>query len=378
MQVLEATWGGTRKYLLDLAYGLPRQRFDQHLVVSTLRDPGFTEEIDALREYGHEVTVVPMRREISPISDLRAFLKIRKLISTWHPHVVHSHSSKAGFLARMAGIGMPAVILYTPHCFAFQMRLSSVRRAMYLYLERFAGRFTDLLVLPSESQRQVAIAAGVVPAAKTSVVPTGIDPEAMEPTTSPAQMREQLDLSPDETVITTVALLSNQKGHRYLLAALRELAESHQFTALIVGDGPLEDSLRMQAQRRGLDECVRFLGHREDVANILGISDLFVLPSLWEGLPYALIEAMAAQVPVIATDISGNRALVDGSTTGWLAAPADSTALAEAIRSALDNAAQAQSRARLAKELVHREHTLQQMMDRYAQIYESAGATSDW
>ncbi len=378
MQVLEATFGGTRKYLLDLAYHLPEDRFSQHLVVSTLRDPGFARDVQRLREFGHTVTVVQMRRQISPGSDIAAFRQIRGLIKSWEPDVVHSHSSKAGFVARMAAAGLPVASLYTPHCFAFQMRLSSVRRWMYLQLERFAGRHTDLLVLPSQSQQELAVSARVVPRSKTRVVPTGVAPEKLKPNRTATQVRQSLDIPADATVLGTVALLSQQKGHKYLLQALPGLCQDRDIVLLLAGDGPLQQPLKQLAARLSVAECVRFLGYREDIPELLAALDLFVLPSLWEGLPYALLEAMAAKVPVVTTDIPGNNDLVDGATTGWLAAAGDAEGLAAAITEALSDTDEKHRRAHAGYDRILAGHTLSHMINGYIELYSSAGEKSGW
>lgn len=378
MQVLEATFGGTRKYLLDLAYNLPEDRFAQHLVVSTLRDPGFAEDVQRLRDFGHTVTVVPMRRQISPGSDLAGYRRIRALVKSWQPDIVHSHSSKAGFLARMAASGLPVAALYTPHCFAFQMRVSSLRRWTYLQLERFAGRRTDIVVLPSESQRELTVKAGVVPKSRTSVVPTGVAPEKMKPEKAAAEIRASLDIPSGVTVLGTVALLSQQKGHMYLLRAMTRLCENRDIVLLLAGDGPLRKSLQELADRLKVTECVRFLGYRDDIPNLLGALDLFVLPSLWEGLPYALLEAMAAKVPVVTTDIPGNSDIVDGSTTGWLAPPADSDGLAKVIMQALSDPGEMHRRVQQGYDRILAGHTLSHMIDGYIELYAGAGEKSGW
>ncbi len=373
MQVLEATVGGTRHYLLDLAYNLPAAQFDQHLIVSALRDPGFADDIQRLRAAGVHVTEVPMRRNISPGSDWTCYRKIRQIIGAWRPHVIHSHSSKAGFLARMAARGMPCASLYSPHCFAFQMRVCPRRRVLYTQLERFAGRYTDTLVLACESQRRIAVAQRIVPADSIAIIPTGIRASDYQSQADRDQLRDKLGVSGSRMIVGSVAALTPQKGHRYLLAAMAEMGRETDAILLLAGTGNQQSVLLAQAESLDIENRVMFLGQRDDIADLLKSLDLFVLPSLWEGLPYGLLEAMAAGVPVVTTDIAGNTDLIDGHTTGWLVPPADAAALARAIGEALANPTEADSRAAAARRLVESDYTLENMIAEYVKLYAEVG-----
>ncbi len=373
MQVLEATVGGTRHYLLDVAYNLPAAQFDQHLIVSTLRDRGFADDIQRLRAAGVHVTEVPMRRSISPGSDWACYRKIRQTIGAWRPHVIHSHSSKAGFLARMAARALPCASLYSPHCFAFQMRVCPRRRLLYTQLERFAGRYTDALVLACESQRRIAIAQRIVPPDRIAIVPTGIRASNYQSQADRDQLRDKLGVSGSRAIIGSVAALTLQKGHRYLLEAMAEVGRETDAILLLAGAGDQQSALLTQAEGLDIEDRVMFLGQRDDVADLLKSLDLFVLPSLWEGLPYGLLEAMAAGTPVVTTNIPGNSDLIDGDTTGWLVPPADAAALARAIREAVQNRAEADSRAAAARRLVESDYTLENMIAGYIKLYTEVG-----
>ncbi len=374
MQVLEASVGGTRHYLLDLAYNLPAEHFEQHAVVSTLRDPAFAEDIQRMRAAGVQVTEVPMRRNISPRSDWECYRQIRRIIGQWRPQVIHSHSSKAGFLARMAARSARCANLYTPHCFAFQMRVGQRKQWMYRTLERLAGRHTDWLVLPCESQRQIALEARVVPPEKIAIIATGVRPGDYQSEAEAYEVRERLGVAESCLALGTVAALTPQKGHGYLLDAFAEASRDTEAVLLLAGTGEEYAALVEQAEGLGIAGKVRFLGQRDDVGDVLRALDVFVLPSLWEGLPYGLLEAMAAGVPVVTTDIPGNADLIDGRTNGWLAAPASAGSLAAALREAMSDAAERARRASAAKQLVETHYTLDGMIAGYAELYARVGA----
>jgi len=372
IQVLEATIGGTRHYLLDLAFGLPPDKFQQHIIVSSLRDPRFLEDIESMRSAGLEVTEVPMRRSISPISDFQCMRQIRRIIAQWQPQVVHSHSSKAAFLARFAARSLDCASLYSPHCFAFQMRFSSPRCAFYARLERLAARYTDLFVLASEADREDAIAHGVASADRIVIIPTGIRIEDYRSVADPQDVRLALGIDDFEAVIGTVAVLTAQKGHRYLLEAFAKLPD--HAVLLLAGDGPEHDKLVKQTNALGIAERVRFLGRRDDIADLLAAMDVFVLPSLWESLPYVLLEAMAAGVPIVATDVPGTAGLLGAEAYGWLAPPADAAGLATTIQRVLASPRATTEKAATARVFVETHHALDTMIADYVELYQQVGA----
>lgn len=369
MQVLEATDGGTLHYLLDLAYNLPLRQFDIHLVVSTERNPAFVDEIERLRSAGIEVSVVPMVRKIRPARDWACMIAIRDLIRSWRPDVIHSHSSKAGFLARFAARSFPCANLYTPHCFAFTMSVGPLRRALYLQLERYSGTLTEMLVLLCESERQIALDAGIVPWERISVIPTGIRIEDYQCAEDRDDIRRELGVGGFDVVLGVVGALVTQKGHTYLLSALKRMLPEANVAAFFAGRGELEAQLREQAQDLGIADRVFFLGHRADAARLYAAMDLFVLPSLWEGLPYVVMEAMAAGTPVVATDIPGNRDLLKEDYAGWQATPRDSASLAATILDALADPDECRRRAERARDMIFRHHSLEAMLTHYVRLY---------
>ncbi|MBU0609558.1 MAG: glycosyltransferase, partial [Armatimonadetes bacterium] len=221
LHVLEATVGGTRRHLLDLCLGLPPERFQQHIVCATLRDERFGEDIKALRQAGVEVTDLPMRREISAPSDWRCLRQLRDVIAQWQPQVVHGHSSKGGFLARLAvrGLKPRPKVVFNPHGFAFQMRTSALKRNMYVALERYAARWTDALVAGCESQKQLALTHGLLPAERIAIIPNGVRVADFEAAGDRGAVRAALGLPVAARVAGTVAALVSQKGVEYLVRA---------------------------------------------------------------------------------------------------------------------------------------------------------------
>jgi glycosyltransferase involved in cell wall biosynthesis len=181
----------------------------------------------------------------------------------------------------------------------------------------------------------------------------------------------ELGLSPDSLVVGSVGRLRQEKGYSILLdAAVLVRARRPDIKFVIVGDGEQAASLRQKAGRLGLSSTVLFTGARQDVESLLGIMDLFVLPSLWEGLPTVILESMACGVPVVATDIPGTRELITTGQTGWLARPGDPMSLAACILEALSNPARCAEIVKTARQDVVPHFSMQHIADQYEQIYQ--------
>jgi len=346
---------GTARHVADLAEGLTRKG----LAVTVACPAGGVLSARLIRA-AIPVIALPMRREISPLSDLRAFLRLFLLCRRLRPDVLHAHSSKAGFLGRIAGrlAGVP-VIAFTPHCWSFQA-VEGWKRDFYVGLERLASRFCDVTITVSEEEALEATEAGVVDPGRIRVIPNGLSAGEFEAAPSGAR----------DIPFITVGRLEEQKGYSYLLEAMAELAYHEPGVRLsIVGDGSLRRDLEKQAASLGLRDVVRFEGERADVRPFLRRSRVFVLSSLWEGLPYTIIEAMAARLPVVSTDVGGCRELVIDGETGRLVPARDPAALAAAMRALWRDDALRESMGKAGfQRAVHR-FRLESCVDRNEQAY---------
>ncbi|MEL6431406.1 MAG: glycosyltransferase [Planctomycetota bacterium] len=330
LHVMEATIGGTRRHLVDVTLEQRRRGLRVGAVVSTLRDPGFPEDLARMEAAGVEVQRVPMVREIRPFTDAAHGRAIAGLVSYLQPDVVHTHSSKAGVLGRRASIrtGVGARV-HTPHTFAFlfDALFSRPKRALIRRIERSLARRSHAVVAVSESERATIAASGVVPDELLHCAPNGIDP-------MPFEAAEPLDLGafgldPDLPTAAVVGLVYGAKGQDLAAKALRS-AQTDGLQLLFVGPGEL-DRLRDECRALGIERRVAIVGARSDVPRVLASVDFLVLPSRWEGLPYVVLEAMAARLPVVATPVDGARDLVEDGRTGFLARSITADALGEAL-----------------------------------------------
>jgi len=372
LEVLEATVGGTRRHLLDVVTHLDPARFQVSVACSVRRDPLFRDDIALLRAKGIRVDIIPMRRALRPFSDLVALLRLVRLMRRGGFDVVHTHSSKAGFLGRLAAkwVGVPCVV-HTPHTFPFEMDVSPLARWCYVRLERVAARFTDYMVCVCPSQRTVA--ESLVGAARVAVIENGIAFPQYGGHYAARRMQAKADLGidPGNFVVGVVGRFAPQKGHAYFIDAARRVAERLPYVRfLLVGDGELREAIERQIVRAGLKDRFIIVGAREDGTDLLPSLDLVVLPSLWEGMPYALLEALAAGKPVIASCVGGMQDVIQDGVNGVLVPPRDPVALAEAMVKVLENPVLGSKIGDRARETVATRYRIEEMIERLSALYE--------
>lgn len=339
--------GGVQKHVLYLANGLDKSRFE---VVAACPPKDRVKGVDetkqsfaqALKNAGIPAVLIDMGRSINPIRDFTSFFKIYNLIMKEKFDVVHSHSSKAGFLARLAAklLNTP-VIVYTPNAFAFdkpgKMNLNGI---FYLLLERLAARWCDAIVAVSESEREAALKYKVAPPYKITVINNAIDMAEFDfmPQPNVITKRKELGISDDANIVISVARLSEQKApFDFIEAASLIIGERKDTVFIIAGDGPLLKKAREFVTANHLDNYIKILGWRTDIKELISLSRLFVLASLWEGMPYTVMEAMELKKPVIATSITGTRDLVVDGYNGYLVPVHRPDLIAERIKELIDS-----------------------------------------
>ena len=287
-------------------------------------------------------------RPISPLRDLRAFWRIYRAFRTWRPDIVHTHMAKAGSLGRLAalaynrtrGAGRRARLIHTYHGHVFEGYFGSPSTRSFLLVERWLGKRTDALIAISPQVRTDLLETyGVAREEQLRLIPLGFNLDRLL-AVSPAdreRARHSFQIPDAALVVTTVGRLTAIKQHTLFLEMAARLAkQSDRFMFLIAGDGELRTALETRAKELGLGLRVRFLGWRGDLENVYGATDVFVLTSRNEGTPVALIEAMAAGVASVSTDVGGVRDVVAGPHLGSLVPFGDAAALAGAVAALAD------------------------------------------
>lgn len=310
---------------------LPGGRFQRELICKERGDL-----VEALSGEGVEFHPIGrLQRAVHPVKDFVALWDLLGLFRKRRYDIVHTHSSKTGFLGRLAArlAGVPCIV-HTVHGFAFPAARGRVEMAIYWLMEWIAGRCCDAVVVLTESDRNICVKSLGLPASKVHLLPNGIDTQMYRPAIRHERDEVRSNLAvDDEKLILMVGRLSRQKAPECLVEAAIQLLRSqpHLMKFFLVGDGEMRGELERKIKEVGLEGQIHLLGWRTDVAELLKAADVFVLPSRWEGLPLALLEAMACGVPVVASDIPGNRAAVADGMCGRLFPVDDSQGLAEAI-----------------------------------------------
>jgi glycosyltransferase involved in cell wall biosynthesis len=290
-----------------------------------------------------EVVEIPqLRRRIAPVDDLRAVAQIYRVLRRFQPAIVHTHMAKAGSAGRLAALAynrtMPraqrARLVHTYHGHVLDGYFSPAATRAFVGIEQLLARATDRIVAISPQIRDELLEGfHIGRAGQYRVVPLGFDLTTLTALdeTSRQAARTALGLAADAHVVTTVGRLTAIKQHGLFLEAA-QLISSQDAAAifLIVGDGELRPELENLARMMGIGDRTRFLGWRRDLATVYGASDVFLLTSRNEGTPVAIIESLAAGVPVVSTDVGGVRDVVDDAA-GRLAAPGDARALAHHV-----------------------------------------------
>ncbi|MGH3080495.1 MAG: glycosyltransferase family 4 protein [Gaiellaceae bacterium] len=307
--------GGAQTYVASLLPALV-ERFD---VVVAAHGPGPLRT--AAEEAGVRfIALRHVRRPVSPWRDLAGFLELVLLLRRERPDILHASSSKAGVLGRLAAAatGVP-IRIFTVHGWAFAA-YTGMPSLLYRWVDRLVGRLTSVTICVSQNDRLAGLRARTCSADRTIVIRNGVSVE----TALRARHERRRPL------LLSVGRFKAPKDFITLARALALLPAS-SFEALIVGDGPERPALEAELRRLGIDDRVRLAGEQGDVCALLADADAFVLPSRSEGLPVSILEAMAAELPVVASRVGGVPELVVDGESGFLVSPGDPQELATAL-----------------------------------------------
>lgn len=356
--------GGLERVVLELVKLQQAQGY-RCQVVCLFERGALAHELDAA---GIPVHACGKRRGL----DLRALARARALIRAHGTDVLHSHNAVAHYLAVLASLGLGlGKVVNTRHGMGGMQRWN---RSELLYRAGLLG--TDIVTMVCEAAGRGAVAHGLVPRGKLRVVPNGLRVQEFAPASPAARERlaRALGLAPRTRLVGTVGRLNWAKDQTSLIRAFRRVHERMADSALVlIGDGNLREELERCARREGVAGAVVFLGDRNDVRELLQGLDVFALSSVSEGYSMALLEAAATALPIVATDVGGNREIVHDGASGCIVPAGDVDALAQAILELLRDPALAARYGAAARAMVETRGSLEAVAARYAELYGAQG-----
>ncbi len=349
--------GGAEKQLCLLAENLPRDQFDVHVLLLTRDGPNR----QRLHAAGVPVTVIGKRFKADP----SALLRLRRQFVRLKPQIVHTWLFAANSFGRAA-----ARLARVPRIIASERCVDPWKTDAHFWIDRRLARFTEAITTNSPGVRDFYVSHGI-DRDLFRIIPNGIEPRTAE-TISRSEALARLEVDPDRKLILAVGRLWPQKRYRDMVWSGELLATLREDTSLvIIGDGPQRGELLRHRDALSVPQRVRFAGGRQDVAQLLPHADLFWIASEYEGQSNAVIEAMQAGVPVIASDIPGNRDLVLHNQTGRLVAVGDTADFARQSNELLEHPDTAKHLADAAAARIATEFTVASMVQAHADLYQN-------
>jgi glycosyltransferase involved in cell wall biosynthesis len=342
--------GGSADITLLTVLGIDKKEYEVILVKGPTYESQMSEEEEAyvvasLKEAQLKgIKIVTNRyllRRINPFYDVLALFSLYKLLAKERPTIVHTHTSKAGFLGRLAakGAGVP-IIIHTPHGHVFFGYFGAFKTKIFIFMERLASRITDKIVALTHGEKEDYLFFKIADKEKFVVINSGIELKRFKELPIPLKQnfKKELGIPENALIVGTVGRLVPVKGPEFLIEAAQFIIPKYPNVFFVfTGDGHLRKDLERKASDLGIKENVVFLGWRNDAAKIISVTDIFVLPSLNEGMGRVLAEAMALGKPIVASNVGGIPDLVIHGKNGFLVPPKNSKELARYIQILLED-----------------------------------------
>ncbi len=318
--IIEAMSGGGGRHVQDLILNLDQDLFEIHLIYGKNRtSQNFIDELDKYKKNSEVYCCDELDREINLKHDMEAYRFINRKVKEISPDIVHCHSSKAGVIGRVAAKrNNIKKIFYTPHAYSFLApEFSRNKKRLFIMIEHLLSKYaTTKTFCVSNGEKEQAMNYGLDVDDKISVIYNGL-PEIKLP--DKEDMKKNLGVPSDSIVIGNNARLSEQKNPMlFMKIAKNKIEEDSSYHFVWVGDGPLRSKVESFIQENDLEDNIHLLGNRSDCEHIVIGYDVFLITSLYEGLPYAPIEAIRAGVPILATKVIGNVEVVINENLGIL------------------------------------------------------------
>ncbi|MHC1738751.1 MAG: glycosyltransferase family 4 protein [Ignavibacteriaceae bacterium] len=334
LMIDEASLGGGQKHVLWLAQNIDKRKF--RVSVACDKSGWLVDELgkENIKNYPISITNKP---------NLLSLIRIRRLIKSLRPLIIHTHGGTAGFYGRLGAMFLKDCrTIHTYHGIHYLNDKITIKKSVFRIIDKLFLSLTDRIICVAKSDFDSGVKAGVVIPEKTEVIYNGIEIEAY---TGGEKKGDSIEVilsgeKEGEIIIGSIGRLHVQKGYSFLIEAAYELIKKYSYLRFhIVGDGELRSDLDSKIRKYGLEDKFVLLGSREDVIDEVAKMDIFVLPSLWEGLPIVLLEAMAARKPIVATNVNGNKEILSDGETALLVNPGNAEEIVNKIDEILTDSA---------------------------------------
>lgn len=317
--------GGVDRYIRMLLKYLDKEKFENILVCSQdFHEEDYRDLVDSFEQ-------VEMTRAIGS-SDLKAIKEVRALIKKYNPDIVYAHSSKAGAITRVADIGLKNHCIYNPHGWAFNMRCSAKKKAMYTAIEKIAAPFCDKIICISDAEKQSALDKKICKEDKLQVIFNGVDIEAYENEVHGAVKRKDLNIPEDAFVVGMVGRISPQKAPDVFVKMAKHVKdEVPNVHFIIVGNGNQEDEIRKYAEDNDFSNSLHITGWVDNPMSYVELFDVACLLSRWEGFGLALPEYMMAGKPIVASRVDAIPNIIRNGENGLLVEVDDDIGTSKAV-----------------------------------------------
>lgn len=356
--------GGVDRYIRMLLKYLDKEKFENILVCSQdFREKDYKNLVDFFEQ-------VKMDRAIGS-NDLKAIGEVRRLIKKYNPDIVYAHSSKAGAIARVADIGLKNRCVYNPHGWAFNMRCSAKKKAMYTAIEKVAAPFCDKIICISDAEKQSALDKKICKEDKLQVIFNGVDIEAYENGAHGAVKRQDLNIPEDAFVVGMVGRISQQKAPDVFIKMAKQVKdEVPNAHFIIVGNGNQEDEIRKYAKDNGFSDSLHITGWVDDPMSYVELFDVACLLSRWEGFGLVLPEYMMAGKPIVATRVDAIPNIICNNENGLLVDADDPISASEAVLRIYSDERFKSTLIKAGRETVNKKYDIRRVSEESAKMFE--------
>lgn len=364
LHVIRPADGGMKNHLLNLA-----RYTDRNIYQVKVACPAGSNVEKELQELGIDTLPLPLKGKLSLFTDVQTIGLLVYHLKKGQFTIVHTHGAKAALVGRVAAvIANTPVVISTVHNSIFYDNWSSYKKRVMAMVERILTLKTDAIITVSEALKKELMHREKISKHKLFTIYNGINLNKIK--TASYDIRKNLQVPCLGRLVAVIARLAPQKGIRYFIKAAALLKEQ-QIIFLIIGDGPLREELKAEVETLGLKDRVFFTGHRSNIEEILPCLDVLVLPSVTEGLPLVILEAMAAGCPVVATKVGGIPEVVNDGVNGLLVEPQNPEQLATAITELINDDIKAAQLGKRGRKIVQQNYTIEQMLDQTMALYSS-------